>query len=487
MSLLDGKKILIVGLARSGLAAAEAAAKLGAEAWGYDAKPADVLGQGALAPFQPPAGDARLFLGGAEPSPDERWDCLVLSPGVPVGAPLVAAARAKGAEIIGELEFAWRIGRAGYVAVTGTNGKTTTTTLIGQMMANAGMRTEIVGNIGIPAASKALLGDMGEGAWMVAETSSFQLETICSFHPRVSVVLNITPDHMDRHKNMENYAAAKARIFENQGEGDFFVVNRDDPAAWALAAGCAARVVPFSRLMELGYGVFVRDGQIVARLGGASGDRAPVLGAATGASDGGGVPVAAGDTILCGVGELIIPGAHNLENALAAAAAAICAGAACGSVAQTLREFKGVEHRLEPVAELKCVRFVNDSKGTNPGASIKALEAMGSGICLIAGGYDKSASFDELAEAFEGRVKMLALMGKTAGKIAAAAEAAGFDTSNIAVCQNMEECVAQAFKAAGPGDTVLLSPACASWDMYSCFEERGEDFKKCVEALAEHA
>jgi UDP-N-acetylmuramoylalanine--D-glutamate ligase len=156
-------------------------------------------------------------------------------------------------------------------------------------------------------------------------------------------------------------------------------------------------------------------------------------------------------------------------------------------VAQTLREFKGVEHRLEPVAGLRGVRFVNDSKGTNPGASIKALEAMGSGICLIAGGYDKSASFEDFAQAFEGRVKMLALMGKTAGKIAAAAEAAGFDTSNIAICQNMEECVAQAFKAAGPGDTVLLSPACASWDMYSCFEERGEDFKKCVEALAEYA
>ncbi|MDR1135699.1 MAG: UDP-N-acetylmuramoyl-L-alanine--D-glutamate ligase [Clostridiales Family XIII bacterium] len=460
---LKGRRVLIAGLAKSGAAAAAAAVKMGAEVWGYDDKTADEIGRAGLDVFaSAPKRNVRLFLNGETPAADEKWDYLILSPGVPPDARIVSDARRNGALVMGELEFAWRAGRANFLAVTGTNGKTTTTSLIGEMFKNAGMRAEIAGNIGIPAVSKALLEDMDENSWMVTETSSFQLETIVDFHPKVSVLLNITPDHMDRHKTMLNYAAAKARIFENQDENDFFIVNRGEVLSWILAKGCAAQVRPFSRTRELGVGAFVRDGRIVLS------DRKD-------------------ETILCGVDELIIPGAHNLENALAAAAAADSAGAPREAIAETLKTFKGVEHRLEFAGTVGGVRFVNDSKGTNPEASIKAIEAIEGGICLIAGGYDKNASFESFANALCGKVKKLALMGRTAEKIASAALKSGFAEERIVICRDMEACVREGFEAAEPGDTVLLSPACASWDMYACFEERGEDFKTCVEELKRYA
>jgi UDP-N-acetylmuramoylalanine--D-glutamate ligase len=453
---LSGKKILIVGLGKSGAASARVLAPLGAALWGYDAKPKEAFDAGLTALFG--AGE-RLYAGGAAPGPDAVFDVLVLSPGVPPELPFIDAARARGAELIGEIELAYRLGNGRYIAVTGTNGKTTTTTLIGEMCKAGGRKTEVVGNIGIPAVERApfAAGD----TLTVAELSSFQLETIQSFRPMVSVLLNITPDHMDRHKNMENYAAAKARIFMNQDENDFFVVNREDAAAYALAEKCAAAVVPFSGKRELALGAFVRNGRMVLR--GAAGE----------------------ENELCGAGELKIPGAHNLENALAAAAAARCAGIPAADIARALRRFAGVEHRIELVDVIRGVRFVNDSKGTNPDSSVKAVEATAPGILLIAGGYDKHADFDGFIAAFGGKVKHLLLMGATAEKIKAAAAARGFH--GVTLCAGMEDCVATGFRLARPGDTVLLSPACASWDMYSCFEERGAHFKRCVRGIKDNA
>jgi UDP-N-acetylmuramoylalanine--D-glutamate ligase len=260
---------------------------------------------------------------------------------------------------------------------------------------------------------------------------------------------------------MERYAAAKARIFMNQGESDYFVVNRDDATAYALAERCAATVVPFSRKQSLDRGAFVEDGKICAR--GAFGE----------------------SVVLCGTDELRIPGAHNLENALAAVAATLSAGIPAADVARTLRSFAGVEHRLELVTVIDGVRFVNDSKGTNPDSSVKAVEATAPGILLIAGGYDKHADFDAFIASFGGKVKRLLLMGATAEKIKAAAIARGFH--DVELCADMETCVEAGFRSARPGDTVLLSPACASWDMYACFEERGAHFKRCVRGIGTHA
>jgi UDP-N-acetylmuramoylalanine--D-glutamate ligase len=275
----------------------------------------------------------------------------------------------------------------------------------------------------------------------------------------VSALLNITPDHMDRHKNMENYAAAKAKIYANQTKSDYFVVNYDDPESYKLAEACKAMVVPFSRKTQLGFGCFVRDDKLV-------------------------ILNQRGELIeICGVSELKIPGAHNLENALAAAAIAYFAGIDPGVIGSTLRSFEGVEHRLEFAAEIGGVRYINDSKGTNPDASIKAIEAFAGPIILIAGGYDKGSTFEALIDSFDGKVKTLILLGKTAVLIRTTAEAMGFHA--IVMAADMKDCVKKAFDLAVPGDVVLLSPACASWDRYSCFEERGEDFKKCVSALRE--
>jgi UDP-N-acetylmuramoylalanine--D-glutamate ligase len=454
---LNGKTLLIVGLGKSGLAAARAAAGLGATLWGFDAKTADALGEETAALF---LDGARLYAGGDAPAPGARFDVLVMSPGVPTDLPFVRAAREAGAEVIGEIELAYRLGGGRYIAVTGTNGKTTTVTLICEICRAAGRRTELVGNIGIPAVGRARE-IAQEGTLAVAELSSFQLETIRDFHPAVSVLLNITPDHLDRHKTLKRYAAAKARIFMNQGAGDFFVVNRDDAAARALAARCAATVVFFSRRQSLDMGAFVEDGKICVR--DAFGER----------------------FILCGTDELRIPGAHNLENALAAAAATFFAGIPAADIARALRGFAGVEHRLELADVIGGVRFVNDSKGTNPDSSVKAVEATPPGILLIAGGYDKQADFDAFIASFGGKVRRLLLMGATAEKIKAAATARGFLDTEL--CADMESCVEAGFRAARPGDTVLLSPACASWDMYACFEDRGEHFKRCVRGIRDHA
>lgn len=452
MNELKDKKILVVGMGKSGIAATQALLKLGAVVSVYDGKDEDKI-SGQLIQFLENKNVTCYF--GEEPDNTGDLDMVVISPGVPTDTGFVQKAKAAGAEVIGELEIAYRVGKGKYVAITGTNGKTTTTTLVGEIFKKSGRKTYVVGNVGVAVISKALC--TTEEDWLVTETSSFQLETTKHFRPEVSALLNITPDHMDRHKTLENYAQAKAKIFQNQDENQYFVINYDDEESCRLIAQCKAKVIPFSRKKTLEMGCFVLDGNIVIRN-------------------------EQGETInICGIDELKIPGAHNLENALAAAAIGYFAGISPDVISKTLRVFEGVEHRLEFSGEVDGVRFVNDSKGTNPDASIKAIEAMKENIILIAGGYDKGSDFEEFINAFQGRVKHMILLGKTAPKIKETAERLGF--TSITMAKDMDECVKIGYKMASAGDTVLLSPACASWDMYTCFEQRGEHFKNCVRDL----
>jgi len=452
MNRLENKRILVVGMGKSGIAATQALIKLGAVVSVYDRKKEEQI-DAQLIQFLKNKNVTCFF--DAEPDNTGNLDMVVISPGVPFDTGFVQKAKDAGAEVIGELEIAYRVGQGKYIAITGTNGKTTTTTLVGDIFKNSGRKTHVVGNVGVAVISKAL--SSTENDWLVTETSSFQLETTKYFKPEVSALLNITPDHMDRHKTIENYAQAKAMVFKNQDETQYFVVNYDDEESMKLIKQCNAKIVPFSRKAELPFGCFVLEGNIV-------------------------IKNEAGETIkICGAEELKIPGSHNLENALAAAAIGYFAGISPDVIGKTFREFEGVEHRLEYSGEVDGVRFVNDSKGTNPDASIKAIEAMKGSIVLIAGGYDKGSEYDELIKAFQGKVRHLVLLGKTAPKIKETAEKLGF--TDITMAKNMDECVKIGFKIAKPGDTVLLSPACASWDMYTCFEQRGEHFKNCVKDL----
>lgn len=455
---LKNKKVLIAGMGKSGIASMEVLVEQGADVTVYDKKTRDEIDESLFLYLR----EKKIkYYFGVDPWDPGSFDTVVISPGLSPNLNFILQAFEGGAEIIGEIELAYRLSRCNYVAITGTNGKTTTTTLTGEIFRKAGKKTEIVGNVGIPVISKAVNADSDE--WMVTEVSSFQLETIAQFHPHVSAVLNITPDHMDRHKTMEKYAGIKGRIYKNQQKEDFFVVNYDDPKAYALAEGCPATVVGFSKEKECRPGCFLKDGRIVI---------APLESNHMGEGE---------YLDICGAGDLKIPGTHNLENAMAAAAVAYFAGIDYKTIGMALTEFDGVEHRMEFVDEIHGVRYINDSKGTNPDASIKAINAIKGNIILIAGGYDKDASFREFTEAFSGKVKKLLLLGKTASLIRKTAEEAGF--TDVGIYGGMEECVSEAYKIAKQGDTVLLSPACASWDMYESYEKRGEHFKKCVKEL----
>ncbi|WP_027398726.1 UDP-N-acetylmuramoyl-L-alanine--D-glutamate ligase [Anaerovorax odorimutans] len=454
MNQLKGKNVLVVGMGKSGIAAAQALLKLGADVSVYDRKKEEQIDPQLIQYFRNKNTNCYF---GIEPNniKDLGLDMVVMSPGVPLDIPFIEEAKKSGAEIIGELEISFRVGKGKYVAITGTNGKTTTTTLVGKIFKDAGRWTYVVGNVGVAVISKAM--STKDDDWLVTETSSFQLETTKYFKPEISALLNITPDHMDRHKTLENYANAKAKIFQNQEPNDYFVVNADDPECMKLLKNCRAKIVPFSRKKILDFGCFVLNENIVIK------DENEKI------------------YNICRVDDLKIPGAHNLENALAAAAISYFSGIGVETIGKSLKEFEGVEHRLEFCGEVDGVSFVNDSKGTNPDASIKALEAIKGDIILIAGGYDKNSDFTDFIDAFNEKVKHLMLLGKTAEKIKKTAEDKGF--TNIHLAKDMEECVTEGFKLAKSGDTVLLSPACASWDMYTCFEQRGEHFKNCINKL----
>ncbi|OPY57710.1 MAG: UDP-N-acetylmuramoylalanine--D-glutamate ligase [Pelotomaculum sp. PtaU1.Bin035] len=446
---LKDKKVLVVGAGKSGLAVSRFLVGKGAVPVLADAG-CPVFPEGVLDKMA--AAGIGLSLGSYPEVGRGSYDLVVMSPGVPLTVEPAREALKNGIPVTGELELACQFTGTPIVAVTGTNGKTTTTTLIGAIFKDAGIKTLVGGNIGLPLVTK--VGMYSPEDIIVAEVSSFQLETANSFKPKVAVILNITPDHLDRHGDMESYIAAKAKVFANQEPGDFTVLNYDDPLTAGLMGKSRGRSIFFSRReKELNAGVYVREGKIVAKLDGEA-------------------------EIICEVDQLNIPGAHNLENVLAAVAATKVMGVETASLAGTLKRFKGVSHRLEFVAEINGVRYINDSKGTNPDASIKALEAYNEPIVLIAGGKNKGSDFSEFAEKVKERVRLLVVLGQSAGLIADAARASGF--GNIHYAGDFKEAVVLAHRAARPGEIVLLSPACASWDMFNSYEERGNLFKKIV-------
>ena len=452
MESFAGKKVLVIGMGKSGRSSMQALLKQGADVCVHDSAGPEAMDENLLA-FLEKAG-VGLYLG-EFPDADKKFDFLVLSPGVSPQLEYIKNASKNGTEILGELELAYRLTDAKFVAITGTNGKTTTTALVGEIFKNAGKDSYVVGNIGVPAVSVAI--SLPEDSWLVTEVSSFQLETVSEFKPLISTILNIAPDHLDRHGDLEKYAEIKSRIFHKQTDDDYFVVNSDDPVAYAAASLSRARVVPFSSTRELVFGVFVRNSHIML------------------------VNEAGESVVLCSKDELLIPGRHNLENALAAVAIAYFAGIDPAVIAQTLRTFHGVAHRMEKCGIVDGVQYVNDSKATNPAAAIRAIESVAGNVILIAGGSDKKLDFSDFVEAFAGNVCHAFLMGETAEQIAETAKKNGY--SEITICKDMEDCVRRAHEFAKAGDTVLLSPACASFDMYSSFEERGEDFKNRVSAL----
>jgi len=433
------------------VAAANLLAGIGARVTVTDAKDEAALGDyvGMLAP------GIDKSLGS---HPDELFTeagLVVVSPGVPLSIEPIRKARESGATVIGELELAYMVSDSRFIAVTGSNGKSTTTTLVGMMLARSGMDVLVGGNIGnaLTEDPRALMGR----DWVVAEVSSFQLEAIENFRPNVAAILNITPDHLDRYASMEEYAGAKARVFMNQAARDVLVYNADDELAAAEAAKAPSRKIPFSATVPLEVGVYVRDGVIVD--GTRVGEHQEIMRAA----------------------DVRIKGAHNLENALAAAAVSISAGAGRYAVEYTLKEFTGLEHRLEHVADIGGVGYYNDSKGTNVGAVMKSLESFDSPVILIAGGLDKHGDFGQLVPLVKERVKRLVLIGEAAEKI----ETALGEYTDTVVAADMEEAVRIAKESSSSGDVVLLSPACASFDMFDNFEHRGRVFKESVTRLAE--
>ena len=449
---LAGRRVVVVGLARSGIAAARLLRRAGAHVVATDAKPAEALSGEARAL----AGSGVTLVAGAPgPVPIADVDLVVASPGVPLDGPQLASARAAGVPIVGELEVGWRASEADTVAITGTNGKTTTTALTGALLAAGSRPVVVAGNIGTPLCA------VGPGApaggLLVVEASSFQLETIEHFHPRVAAVLNITPDHLDRHGTFDAYVRAKARILEHQGPGDGAVLNADDAATAALASAARADVVWFSRRRRLDHGVFVRDGWIVARL-----DRH--------------------EEAIGPVAEISLRGQHNVENVLAATACALWVGLTPEPIREGIAAFRAVAHRIEFVRELGGVQYYNDSKGTNVESTIRALEGFAEPVLLIAGGKGKGQDFAPLAAAARGRVKRALLIGEDAARIETAFQAAGVPSARSG---SLAEALDAARAAAVRGDVVLLSPACASFDMFDNYEHRGDTFKQLVVRLAE--
>lgn len=448
---LSGRRVTVVGLARSGIAAARLLHDVGADVLGVDAKPVEALGREAVALRD--AG-VRVVSGGPDAAAFVGTALVIVSPGVPLDSPQLAPARAARLPIVGELELGWRAMEAETIAITGTNGKTTTTALTGALLAEQPRPVLVAGNIGTPLAAHALT--FPRDGVLVAEVSSFQLETIDTFHPRVAAVLNVTPDHLDRHGSFEAYLDAKARIFLNQGPSDAAVLNADDPAAAGLAPRTRARVIWFSRRRPLEHGVFVHDGWVAAKLNGHV-------------------------EAICPLAEMQLRGQHNVENVLAATACALWLGLDAAKIRRGIAKFRAVEHRIEFVRDLRGVQFYNDSKGTNVASTIKALESFDEPVVLIAGGKGKGQDFAPLAETARGRVAHAVLIGEDGPKIAAALTVAGIAVS---AAPTMQAAIDAARAHAGPGGIVLLSPACASFDMFDNYEHRGDVFKRLVGALA---
>ncbi len=445
-----GKSVLVVGLGRSGLAASEVLRRYDCDVTATDTSPKSELEPEARALEEQ---GVRLVLGGHDSALLKGKQLIVLSPGVPRTIPLVQEALRHGIPVLSEIEVAWELSRAPIVAVTGTNGKSTVVTLLGKIVAAAGFEVAVAGNIGIPLC--AVAESIPPEGVIVAEISSFQLESVDRFHAKVAVLLNITPDHLDRYPDVESYTAAKARVFANQTPSDFAVLNADDPAQKVFAATLGAKILSFSFAeRKVRHGAFVRGKSFWFR-------------------------DANGETEITGVDDVPLKGPHNIANVMACVCASAAAGVAPAAMKTPIEEFKGLEHRLEEVAEIDRVMFVNDSKATNVDSMKYALLSFEKPVVLIAGGKDKGGNFAKLASLASEKVKALVLIGQAAEKIKSSwpsikAHAAG----------SMEEAVATALKLAGPDEVVLLAPGCASFDMFKDFEHRGRVFKEAVHALA---
>ena len=449
---VKGRKVLVFGAGISGIGAAGLLEANGADVILYDGN--EKLDPASLKEQLGEKSGAAVLTGKLPQETITSLDMAVLSPGVPTDLPVVLAMKEAGVQVIGEIELAYQFGKGDVLAITGTNGKTTTTSLLGQIMKQAREEVYVVGNIGNP--YTAVAGQMTEQAVTVAESSSFQLETIREFRPKVSAILNITPDHLNRHHTMEAYIEAKENIAVNQTEDDFCILNYEDRLLREFGENLRAKVLYFSSQRKLEEGIFLEDGEIVLCLNGQK------------------------ETI-CHVDELQILGTHNHENVMAAAAMAYVYGVPAQTIRKSVLSFDGVEHRIEYVAEKNGVAYYNDSKGTNPDAAIKGIRAMKRPTVLIGGGYDKDSEYTEWIESFDGKVKKLILLGQTREKIARDAKKCGF--TDYVFADSFEEAVHMAVKEAVSGDAVLLSPACASWDMFPSYEVRGDKFKEIVNSL----
>lgn len=446
------KNVLVYGTGISGISAAKLLESVHAHVLLYDEN--TNLSKEQLREKLSVDSKAKILLGALSEEVIKTLDLVVLSPGVPTDIPIVEEFQRNEIPVWGEIELAYRLSKGRVAAITGTNGKTTTTTLVGKLMKNYFDSVYVVGNIGNPYTQEA--GEMQEQTVTVAEISSFQLETIHEFHPVVSAILNITPDHLNRHHTMECYIETKEKVTLNQTKEDTCVLNYDDEVLRAFGKECRASVLYFSRLHTLEKGVYL-DGDTFIYSDGEV--RTPV----------------------CRTTELKVLGGHNHENIMAAIAIAVSMNVPMDIIRKTIMEFTAVEHRIEFVTEKNGVDYYNDSKGTNPDAAIKGIQAMNRKTVLIGGGYDKGSEYDEWIESFDGKVTWLVLLGATKDKIAECARKHGFE--NIIFVENMEEAVAVCAQKAKPGEAVLLSPACASWGMFDNYEQRGRVFKDLVRKL----
>lgn len=446
------KNILIAGAGKSGIAAAWLLANESDSIVLYDGN--DELDKEEVRAKLPENFKGDIILGELSDEIISKTDLLVISPGIPTDLEFVEKLKKAGATIWGEAELGYRYAKGRLAAITGTNGKTTTTSLLGEIMRTQYESVYVVGNIGIPYTCMAE--KTTDESVTVAEMSSFQLESIDEFHPQVSMILNITPDHLNRHHTMENYALAKANIMKNQTSEETCILNYEDERLRELAGLSKARVVWFSSVRELDEGLFVRNNNIICRENGS-------------------------ETIICSVDDMNIIGRHNYENAMAACAGAMALNVSLDNIRKALKSFQAVEHRIEYTATKNGVKYYNDSKGTNPDASIQAVKAMTTQTILIGGGYDKGSEYDEWINAFDGKIKYLVLMGQTARKIADTAKRLGYE--NIVFVDDMEEAVKFSYENSKPGEAVLLSPCCASWGMFKDYEERGRVFKDLVRSL----
>ena len=448
------KTYLIVGTGKSGIAATELLQRMGETPILFDGnEDADFE---KIKAEHPELASVMMCKGQVSEELLQKIDIVVLSPGVPTDIPMVEEFRAHNLPIWGEVELAYELGKGQVVGITGTNGKTTTTALTGEIMKEHFKSVFVVGNIGIPYTS--IADKTLEESVSVAEISSFMLETICEFHPHVSAILNITPDHLNRHHTMENYIAAKENITCNQTEDDVVVLNYEDEVLREFGKSAKPKVVYFSSRQKLDEGLYYEDGAIYWSRGGEVEE-------------------------VIKTSELQILGLHNYENVMAAVAMGASMGVPMEEIREALRKFQAVEHRIEYVCEKNGIRFYNDSKGTNPDAAIKGIQAMDRKTCLIGGGYDKQNTYDEWIESFDGKVKKLVLIGQTRKDIAACCDK--HDFHDYCFAETLEEAIDICYETAESGEAVLLSPACASWGMFPNYEERGRIFKEYVRNLKE--